>query len=127
MFGHKIRTSLDLLCPPTIKPSDDHQGSRTFGKGDLVYTKVHSSNSWRWAPAVVLERIGNVMFNVWVEDRRMLRSHINQLRSRAGADNTPRPSTIPSKAGKHQLPLDILLQECNLHQPSHAVVTSSCL
>ncbi|XP_062708139.1 uncharacterized protein K02A2.6-like [Aedes albopictus] len=121
MFGRKIRTSLDLLRPPTtVQPSNDHQAARSFGKGDLVYAKVHSNNSWRWAPAVVLERIGNVMFNVWVEDRRMLRSHINQLRSRAGADNTPNPSTIPSKAGKHQLPLDILLQACNLHQPSHA-------
>ncbi|XP_062708834.1 uncharacterized protein K02A2.6-like [Aedes albopictus] len=51
---------------------------------------------------------------------RSFRKHINQLRCRAGAYNTPKPSTIPFKAGKHQLPLDILLQACNLHQPSHA-------
>lgn len=103
-----------------MKNTNHHQGTRSFGKDDLVYAKVHSTNSWRWALAVVLERIGNVMFHVWMEDRRMLRSQINQLHRRTCTDHTPELSLISSKAGKYQFVLDMLLQVCNLHQSSHA-------
>ncbi|XP_062537880.1 uncharacterized protein K02A2.6-like [Armigeres subalbatus] len=118
IFGRRIRTSLDLLRPPTVPEVNDHSGSRSFKKGDPVYAKVHTNNSWRWAAAVVLERIGNVMFNVWVEDRRMLRSHINQLRNRTSAGRVATSGTTPSRTSNQQLPLDILLQAWNLHQPS---------
>lgn len=58
------------------------------------------------------------MHNVWVEGRRMLRSHINQLRSRTSADSKSPSGTSPPKANKQQLPLDILLHAWDLHQPS---------
>lgn len=118
MFGRRIWTSLDLLRPPKAREATDQSGSRSFGKGDPVYAKVHSNNSWRWAPGVILERVGHVMFNVWVEDRRMIRSHINQLRSRTNTDNPSTSGSIPSKADNQQLPLDILLRSWNLHKPS---------
>lgn len=118
MFGRRIRTSLDLLRPPAVREATEQPGSRSFSKGDSVYAKVHSNNSWRWAPGVILERIGQVMFNAWVEDRRMIRSHINQLRSRTNADSKSTSGSIPSKADKQQLPLDILLRAWNLHKPS---------
>ncbi|XP_055543004.1 uncharacterized protein K02A2.6-like [Wyeomyia smithii] len=81
MFGRKIRTCLELLRPPPIRApvptNDDRKEPRTFGKKDPVYAKLYGQNGWKWAPGVVIEKIGNVMYNVWVEDRRMLRSHVN--------------------------------------------------
>ncbi|XP_065094663.1 uncharacterized protein K02A2.6-like [Ochlerotatus camptorhynchus] len=118
MFGRRIRTSLDLLRPPAVRETTSQLDSRLFSKGDLVYAKVHSTNSWRRASGVILERVGQVMFNVWVEDRRMIRSHINQLRSRTNADSKSTFGSIPSKTDKQQLPLDILLRAWNLHKPT---------
>ncbi|XP_065093530.1 platelet glycoprotein Ib alpha chain-like [Ochlerotatus camptorhynchus] len=58
------------------------------------------------------------MFNVWVEDSRMIRSHINQLRSRTNANSKSTSGSIPSKTDKQQLALDILLRAWNLHKPT---------
>ncbi|XP_058817027.1 uncharacterized protein K02A2.6-like [Topomyia yanbarensis] len=86
MFGRKIRTCLELLRPPTVRtpvaPSDDHTKPRFFSRNYSVYAKLYGRNGWKWAPGTIIEKIGDVMYNVWVDDRRMLRSHINQLRSR---------------------------------------------
>ncbi|XP_062540738.1 uncharacterized protein K02A2.6-like [Armigeres subalbatus] len=117
MFGRKIRTSLDLLRPttiPTVVCSEETKTRRTpFKKGDLVYAKIYSSNQWRWASGVVLEPIGRVMFNVWVEDKRMVHAHLNQLRTRSNCNNSS------TKLGKRDvnLPLDILLSAWNLSEP----------
>ncbi|XP_055614957.1 uncharacterized protein K02A2.6-like [Toxorhynchites rutilus septentrionalis] len=122
MFGRRIRTSLDLLRPPTVRETISETVPRSFKKSDAIYAKVHSKNSWRWAPGVILERVGQVMFNVWIESSRMIRSHINQLRSRteSGAKTS---SSMVSKVDTCQLPLDILLRAWNLHKPSQSQST----
>ncbi|XP_055623649.1 uncharacterized protein K02A2.6-like [Toxorhynchites rutilus septentrionalis] len=96
MFGRRLRTSLDLLRPPAVRETISETVPRSFKQGDAIYAKVHSKNSWRWAPGVILERVGQVMFNVWIESSRMIRSHINQLRNRteSGAKTS---SSMPSK------------------------------
>ncbi|XP_055614966.1 uncharacterized protein K02A2.6-like [Toxorhynchites rutilus septentrionalis] len=118
MFGRRIRTSLDLLRPPAVRETISETVPRSFKKGDAIYAKVYSKNSWRWAPGVILERVGQVMFNVWIESS----SHINQLRSRteSGAKTS---SSMPSKVDTCQLSLDILQRAWNLHKPSQTQST----
>ncbi|XP_058822868.1 uncharacterized protein K02A2.6-like [Topomyia yanbarensis] len=111
LFGRKIRTCLELLRPPPAtepKPIEkQHSQLRFFNRNDPVFAKVYARNSWKWSPGVIVERIGDVMYNIWVEDRRMLRSHINQLRSRTVTGSTT--NTVGQQTRYAQLPLDILL------------------
>ncbi|XP_062700352.1 uncharacterized protein K02A2.6-like [Aedes albopictus] len=117
MFGRKIRTCLELLRPPPVRtpvqPSDDKK-PRSFCRNDTVYAKLYGRNGWKWVPGTVVEKIGDVMYNVWVEDHRMLRSHINQLRSRQAAGTTPKQPVRQAASSQHSLPLDILLGAWNL-------------
>ncbi|XP_058826955.1 uncharacterized protein K02A2.6-like [Topomyia yanbarensis] len=117
MFGRKLRTCLELLRPPAVcapaTESADNNKHRFFNRADPVFVQVHVRNSWRWASGVVVERIGTVMYNAWVEERRMLRSHINQMRSRAGL--TPTVGQYPRQTS-NPLPLDVLLEAWNLPQ-----------
>ncbi|XP_062700588.1 uncharacterized protein K02A2.6-like [Aedes albopictus] len=120
MFGRRIRTSLDLLRPPPERPpSDEKEGNRrSFSAHDAVYAKVYSNNKWRWAPGTVCEKIGKVMYTVWVEDQRMVRAHVNQMRSRGGT--TP-GSSRPQSA----LPLDVLLDAWSIPRTAPPVPTPS--
>lgn len=77
---------------------------------ETVYAKVYANNNWTWTPGTMMERIGSIMYNVWVNDRRMIRSHVNQLKNRGAA-------TYQSNE-KRSLPLDILLSEYNIVKPS---------
>lgn len=121
MFGRKIRTSLDLLRPPAVpvvKANEEQNAKRSIQKGDCVYVKIYSANAWRWAPGVVLERLGRVMFNIWAENKRMIRSHLNQLRFRT--TDGQRGLGVQGAKPSTKLPLDILLKECILQRPSTA-------
>lgn len=114
MYNRRLRTSLELLrAPRNQAPSTtmdaDHQ-SRSFVPKDAVYAKVYANNKWTWKPGTVVERIGQVMYNVWVDSRKLIRSHINQLKSRG--------ATSHQKSKNRILPLDILLSECNVNKPS---------
>ncbi|XP_055623717.1 uncharacterized protein K02A2.6-like [Toxorhynchites rutilus septentrionalis] len=122
MFGRKIRTCLELLRPPPVRvpvpTDDDRKQPRSFNRNETVYAKLHGRTGWKWAPGVVVEKIGDVMYNVWVEDRRMLRSHINQLRSRLAAGAIPKQPTVHATLNQHSLPLDILLDAWDLPSQS---------
>ncbi|XP_062538985.1 uncharacterized protein K02A2.6-like [Armigeres subalbatus] len=121
IFGRRIRTNLDLLRPPssesTILPKPDNEGSkkRCFAAHDTVHAKLYAKNKWHWAPGVICERVGQVMYTVWVEDRRLIRAHVNQLSGRSntaeGVENRERV--------RSQLPLEILLDSCDL--PKHSL------
>lgn len=109
MYNRPIRTSLDLLRVPAYsEPSEiqDFNRSRSFKSNDLVYAKVYANNKWRWAIGTVMERLGHVMYNVWVDNRKMIRSHINQLRSRTMAR-----TTTNKQVNRSSLPLSVLLDE----------------
>ncbi|XP_055633534.1 uncharacterized protein K02A2.6-like [Toxorhynchites rutilus septentrionalis] len=122
MFGRKIRTCLELLRPPPVRvpvpTDDDRKQPRSFNRNETVYAKLYGRTGWKWAPGVVVEKIGDVMYNVWVEDRRMLRSHINQLRSRLAAGAIPKQPTVHATLNQHSLPLDILLDAWDLPSQS---------
>ncbi|XP_055589897.1 uncharacterized protein LOC129742077 [Uranotaenia lowii] len=114
MYGRPIRTCLDLLRIPQPKPKVEMEESnkqpRSFERKQLVYAKVYANNKWTWEPGEVLEKVGHVMYNVWVNDRKLIRSHINQLRQRFPAHEKSGPS--PTK--DTHLPLSILLDEWDL-------------
>ncbi|XP_055523276.1 uncharacterized protein K02A2.6-like [Wyeomyia smithii] len=71
-LGRTIRTSLDLLRPPTVFHKTDHSkqddqyncrhGSKEirYNSKDLVWTKVLKNNSWSKEADQAHERIGNV-------------------------------------------------------------------
>ena len=121
LFGRRIRTCLELLrpspAPSPMSPPVAEEQRRSFSPNELVFAKQYSRNTWKWAPGVILEKIGGVMYNVLVDDR-ILRSHINQLRGRT---ETGSPSTgLPSSTNIRTpvLPLDVLLGAWDLPKPS---------
>ena len=112
MFGRKIRTCLELLRPPILRepqPYQEDDQRRSFANQDHVYAQVHAGNAWKWAPGIILERIGSVMYNVQIGSQRIIRSHINQLRSRSEGGPAASPPVKPKA-----LPLDVLLDEWKL-------------
>ncbi|XP_062541369.1 uncharacterized protein K02A2.6-like [Armigeres subalbatus] len=93
LLGRNLRTSLDLLRPPTAyhkieNNKQDSQYNRKHGAKiinycpkDLVWAKVYKNNRWKWEAGQVLERVGSVVYNVWLQGKNILiRSHCNQLR-----------------------------------------------
>ncbi|XP_058456870.1 uncharacterized protein LOC131434234 [Malaya genurostris] len=65
-----IAEALDtfLLTYRTILPMTPHaqqnQQRRSFNRNELVFAKVHHRNTWKWAPGVILEKIGDVIYDV---------------------------------------------------------------
>lgn len=107
-----MRTTLDLLRPTYQPPRQQLKHNRNFEAGSQVYAKVYSSNEvWKWMPGVVIERIGNVNYNILLDHqigrRKVLRSHIDQLKSRSGDE----PATLVEP-----FPLSILVQDFGLQQ-----------
>lgn len=131
MFGRRIRTCLELLRPPAERPPpvpppvDPKKPSmRSFNVNDLVYVKIYAKNAWSWIPGKIVEQVGQVMFNVLTEKRRLVRSHLNQLRSRvsSGFDQDP---GINKPSGQKQLPLNVLLDAWNASPRSSSEATAS--
>ncbi|XP_055604793.1 uncharacterized protein K02A2.6-like [Uranotaenia lowii] len=123
LLGRPIRTSLDLLRPPSaVFPNEsgqDEQFNRKHGAKprnyvpqDLVWAKVFRNNKYSWEPGRVLERIRKVMYNIWLPGLAILiRSHCNQLRIRheaGGHQSTSSEFQLP------QVPLNILLDSWGL-------------
>ncbi|XP_055604780.1 uncharacterized protein K02A2.6-like [Uranotaenia lowii] len=98
MIGKKMRTTLDLLLKPQSHPSEGTLPSRRFEVDDEVYAKIHEANSWKWVPRHVIEAVGSVTYNVlldsWHGRRKLIRSHVNQLKPRLnGHQETTNPSS----------------------------------
>lgn len=98
MLGRKMRTTLDLLRPSPKPEYHQQAGKRSFVAGSRVFAKVYSGNNeWKWMPGVVLEAIGSVNYNILLDSqvgrRKVLRSHIDQLRP--GMEETaPEPALL---------------------------------
>lgn len=130
LLGRQLRTSFELLRPPSkfrkdinLKQNqqfDEKHGAKkkSFDVQDQVYAQVHQGNDWNWVPGVVVERVGQVMYNVWLPERqRLIRSHSNQLRKRYESEASKSPKADPS------IPLDILLGTWGLN-PSNPSAAS---
>jgi hypothetical protein len=96
MFGRPLRTISSMLKPSECGTAlrDRHKQNdafnqkhgavkRGFQQGDLVYAKVYRANSWQWEPGTIIEKIGTVNYNVFLDEQgRLIRSHTNQLKTR---------------------------------------------
>lgn len=99
-----MRIGLDLIKP---KPTSDrsleensakmklqfdrkHDTKRKFfDVNDSVYATVHSANNnFKWQPGTVVERVGHVIYNILLDNGRLIRSHANQLRQRHVSDES---------------------------------------
>jgi len=119
LMGRPLRTIFELLKPPTQRhPHKDDNKLRqeqqfnrkrgvklkAFDVDSEVYVKIYNNNKWEWIPGKVIERVGQVLYNVSVETRhRLIRAHANQLRLRF-------PSGTEKISQDYQMPLDILLE-----------------
>ncbi|XP_019531013.3 uncharacterized protein K02A2.6-like [Aedes albopictus] len=123
MFGRPIRTCLELLRPPAERSTMHNKDSnvkRSYQRDDPVFVKLYVNNNWHWAPGVVLEKVGNVMYNVWAENRRLVRSHINQMKDR----NEPDHRTKAQAGNSARLPINVLLDAWNLSMPRSPTIPS---
>ena len=90
MLGRKILLPLDSLLPPeeasTAKNTDmEHAFNakhgakhRSFDKGERIAARVGKEQLW--SQGIIIERRGEVMYNVLLNDGRFRRMHANQLR-----------------------------------------------
>lgn len=117
MFGRVIRTCFDLIRPPKnpLLNSEEHRSEKSFWRNDLVYAKVYGRNRWNWVPGIVISKRGNVMFEVRVGHRCVVR-HINQLKKRGSIH-----SAGPRNEHPNPLPLDVLLDSWSIPASSPVV------
>lgn len=128
LVGRPVRTSLDLLRPPTQfhKIENSKQDAqfnrkhgtkaRTYSPQDLVWTKVFRNNKWSWDAGTVVERLGKVMYNVWLPTKQnLIRSHCNQMRTRYQSDEKQQATQTSAES---PVPLNILLDSCGLSTTS---------
>ena len=71
-----------------------------FQRGEIVYAKIFARYSWKWVLARVTKVLGSLVFEVEMDDHRVHRRHLNQLRKRdslnvLGLSDSARQSTLP--------------------------------
>ena len=94
MFGQIIKTKFDLLYPDLntrVNSAQEKQReyfdkrtkSRVFNDNDLVYVRNYSKTSnVRWIPGRIKKRIGNVLYEVILQNNNLTRRHVNKLKIR---------------------------------------------
>lgn len=125
IFGRPVRTSLELLRPPTPSHTVQNSGqeaqfnrkhgtkSRFYSPQDLVWAKVYRNNKWSWEAGTVIERVGKVMYNIWLPSKQdLIRSHCNQLRTRHEAEGQQEAAVATADS---KVPLAILLDSWGLN------------
>ena len=94
LMGRRLTTRLDRLHPDRVLErrfqTEVHEAPRGFFCGDPVWARNYSGNPV-WLAATVLRVTGPVSYEVAVEDGRILKRHIEQLRSRLPGDSMARP------------------------------------
>ncbi|XP_055605612.1 uncharacterized protein K02A2.6-like [Uranotaenia lowii] len=122
LLGRPMRTSLDLLKPPAPFYYEEKQQeqqfnrrhgakARSYDRKELVWTKVFEHNNWKWEPGEVIERVGRVIYNVWLTVKQnLVRSHCNQLRKRFKNDEVEHNVQKQNP----EIPLAILLESWGL-------------
>ncbi|XP_058031613.1 uncharacterized protein K02A2.6-like [Ahaetulla prasina] len=90
LMGRHLRTVLDRLHPEYSpeKPPDSTSGARAFQVGDWVYAQ-HFGGDPRWLPGQIEEVTGPRSYRVQLEDGRMWRRHVGQLRRHMPPSNVP--------------------------------------
>ncbi|XP_055588877.1 uncharacterized protein K02A2.6-like [Uranotaenia lowii] len=121
MIGRKIRTILNLLDhdQPTHSKADQGPRPHKLTTGAAVYAKLYRNNSsWKWVPGKILEVIGNVNFNILLEEhhgrRKLIRSHVDQVKLRYPGDAKPEEDDPQPPAGESTLvDVDVSMEDQN--------------
>ncbi|KRY20306.1 Uncharacterized protein T12_11201 [Trichinella patagoniensis] len=83
LMNRRLRAVLDRLQPDVVPEDLDKKFEkvRTFQTEDQEYAKNYSSEK-TWKPAIVVTPTGPLSYQVQIEDGKLWRRHINQLRKR---------------------------------------------
>lgn len=90
-MGHKLRTRFDLMLPDTKEQvmhkqakqkqhRDVHSKARSFSVGTTVMTR-HYGGENKWITGIVIQQLGPVTYSIETADGRIVKGHIDQLRS----------------------------------------------
>ncbi len=107
-MGRKLRTRFDLWLPDLQMSVEKKQWKqkqchdkkkpvREFQTGQKVYAEDFASKSERWISGVIQEVTGPVSYKIRLEDGRVIRRHVDNVRSRDSAIS--QTSTSVEEAG----------------------------
>ena len=110
LMGRRIRTSFDLLKPlkATHESSQHTMESGVFKQGERIYARDYRNGHHNWVEAIVVRRIGSVLYEVRV-GRYTWTRHKNQIRR-----NFSQSAVLP-ETSETTLPLDLLLDTFQLN------------
>ena len=105
MFGHQLRTHMDLMKPDIGRRvrfdqdqqkqgHDAHVRPREFAAGTRVYAKNFGRGS-PWLPGLVQEAKRPVSYTVELEDGRVVHRHADHVRVRTPTDGVPPEADEP--------------------------------
>lgn len=107
-----------MIRPTPERKATANSEQRGFTNNDLVFMKIYSRNGWKWVPGEVLNKCGNVMYRIKTHDRRVILSHLNQLRRRTANQHRISSESRP-------LALDVLLDEWKISPSSSLLIPAS--
>lgn len=86
MFARKLRTRLDLLFPTVDERYANTEAPISFKEGERVSCRNYIGTD-KWMFGKVVERIGKLHYTVRIDDGRIWKRHVNQMRKIG--DKTP--------------------------------------
>ena len=106
LLGRRPRSHLDLMHPDIgqrvhqrqqkqVESHNVHAKDRTLRVGDTVYV-MNFTGKTKWLHGVIVEQTGPVSFRVRLDDGRVLRRHVDHVRSRRVNDEKEEIS-VPEK------------------------------
>ncbi|XP_055522484.1 uncharacterized protein K02A2.6-like [Wyeomyia smithii] len=113
VFGRQLKSRIDLMIPRGDKPNYLRGGEevvRSFTINDRVAARDFLSISEKWRFGKVAEKIGRLHYMIELDDGRMWKRHIDQLKP-GPANQTAQPAI--------QIPTDIT-RRCKAATPSRA-------
>ena len=121
LLGRRPRSHLDLMHPDIgqrvlqrqqkqAESHNAHAKDRALRVGDTVFV-MNFSGKTKWLHGVIVEQTGPVSFRIRLEDGRVVRRHIDRVRSRRVNDEEEEESSVPEKTLSPELPPEVPIQE----------------
>ena len=79
LMKRKLRTTLNFFRNSLPEVHEVHATRREFKVGDSVFLRNYSRGP-DWIPGKIIKRRGNVMYDIQLNDNRLVSRHIDQLR-----------------------------------------------
>lgn len=114
LMGRALRTALHKLHPSNIQREDKPEGNimqentRCFSVADTVYIRGYAVNGPKWEPAKIIAVNGPVSYTTELEDGRIMKRHVDQIRKRVADDffSSPSSSSANDNGGTETLAHD---------------------